>query len=101
MEMTLLGERVPAAKALEWGLINRCVPDADLITEATRLAKELAAGPKALGLIRKLMWESLDAEWSAQLSAERQAQRTAGKTDDFIEGVQAFLEKRPAQFAGR
>jgi len=101
MEMTLLGERVPAAKALEWGLINRCVLDAELMAEATRLAKELAAGPKALGLIRKLMWESLDAEWSAQLHAERMAQRTAGKTDDFIEGVQAFLQKRPAQFAGR
>jgi 2-(1,2-epoxy-1,2-dihydrophenyl)acetyl-CoA isomerase len=54
-----------------------------------------------LGLIRKLMWESLDAEWSAQLHAERLAQKTAGKTDDFIEGVQAFLQKRPARFKGR
>jgi 2-(1,2-epoxy-1,2-dihydrophenyl)acetyl-CoA isomerase len=100
MEMTMLGERLPAAKALEWGLINRCVPDAELLPTATKLAEELANGPKALGLIRKLMWESLDAEWSAQLGAERNAQRTAGKTDDFVEGVKAFLEKRPAQFTG-
>jgi 2-(1,2-epoxy-1,2-dihydrophenyl)acetyl-CoA isomerase len=101
MEMTMLGERLPAAKALEWGLINRCVPDAELLPVATKLAEELANGPKALSLIRKLMWQSLDAEWSAQLGAERDAQRTAGKTDDFVEGVKAFLEKRPARFAGR
>ena len=49
MEMTLLGERVSAAKALEWGLINRVVADADLMTEATKLAVELSNGPKALG----------------------------------------------------
>ena len=101
MEMTMLGERIPAAKALDWGLVNRVVPDADLIAEATKLAREMADGPKALGLIRKLMWQSLDAEWSAQLTNERQTQSIAGKTDDFIEGVSAFLQKRPAQFAGR
>ena len=49
MEMTMLGERVSAAKALEWGLINRVVPDADLMAEATKLAVELSNGPKALG----------------------------------------------------
>ena len=101
MEMTMLGERVPAAKALDWGLVNRVVPDADLIAEATKLAREMADGPKALGLIRKLMWQSLDNEWSAQLTNERQTQSIAGKTDDFIEGVSAFLQKRPARFAGR
>ena len=101
MEMALLGERVPAAKALDWGLINRVVPDADLMAEASRLAQELANGPKSLGLIRKLMWQSLDAEWSTQLDNERRTQSVAGKTDDFHEGVQAFLQKRPAQFVGR
>ena len=99
MEMTMLGERV-AAKALEWGLINRCVPDADLMTEATKLAQEMANGPRALSLIRKLMWQSLDAEWTAQLDTERWTQRIAGKTDDFIEGVAAFQQKRPAAFKG-
>jgi 2-(1,2-epoxy-1,2-dihydrophenyl)acetyl-CoA isomerase len=101
MEMALLGERVPAAKALEWGLINRVVPDADLLAEAGKIALELAHGPKSLSLIRKLMWESLDAEFAAQLAAEASTQTIAGKTDDFIEGVQAFLQKRPAKFAGR
>ena len=101
MEMALLGERVPAAKALEWGLVNRCVPDADLMGEATKLAADLANGPKALGLIRRLMWRSLDAEWAEQLTNERQTQSVAGKTDDFIEGVAAFLQKRPARFTGQ
>jgi len=100
MEMMLLGERIPAPKALEWGLINRCVPDAELMPSAHALAKELAAGPKSLGLIRNLVWDSLDAAWSDQLQAEASVQTTAGKTEDFAEGVQAFLQKRPATFKG-
>src|SRR5215470_18612485 len=59
MEMMLLGEKLPAAKALEWGLINRCVPDVELMPTAKALAHELAEGPtKTLGLIRKLGWAS-------------------------------------------
>ena len=54
MEMALLGEKVSAAKALEWGLINRCVPDGELMATATAIAKELAAGPASLGSIRRL-----------------------------------------------
>jgi len=101
MEMTLLGERVTAPKALEWGMINRCVPDAELMPTALGLAHELAKGPFSLGLIRKAMWDSLDSSWTEQLYNERRGQRIAGKSDDFREGVQAFLEKRPAQFQGR
>jgi 2-(1,2-epoxy-1,2-dihydrophenyl)acetyl-CoA isomerase len=101
MEMTLLGERLPAAKALEWGLINRVAPDFELMVEARKLAKALADGPKSLGLNRRLMWRSLDAEWADQLRAEAQAQTEAGQTEDFLEGVTAFLQKRPAVFAGR
>ena len=101
MEMMLLGDRLPAAKALEWGLINRCVPDADLMTTALGIAHELAKGPAALGLIRKEVWASLDAGWAQQLDYERQTQRVAGKTEDFSEGVAAFLQKRPAAFKGR
>ena len=80
--------------------INRCVPDAELMTTATGFAKELAAGPKALGMIRKLMWDSLDNDWVAQLHEERMGQKVAGKTADFIEGVTAFLQKRKAEFKG-
>jgi 2-(1,2-epoxy-1,2-dihydrophenyl)acetyl-CoA isomerase len=100
MELMLLGEKLPAAKALEWGLINRCVPDGELMSTARALALELASGPKSLGLIRKLAWEGLDAHWHAQLQAERQTQRQAGQTQDFIEGVTAFMQKRPADFKG-
>jgi 2-(1,2-epoxy-1,2-dihydrophenyl)acetyl-CoA isomerase len=101
MEMMLMGERLPAAKALEWGLINRCVPDAELMPVARSIAKALAEGPKALGMIRKLVWDSLDAEWSDQLRAEAITQSQAGRTEDFAEGVTAFLQKRPAAFKGR
>ncbi|MEZ5996284.1 MAG: enoyl-CoA hydratase/isomerase [Hyphomonadaceae bacterium] len=101
MEMMLLGEKLPAAKALEWGLINRCVPDAALTNTAMAAARELADGPtRALGLIRKLAWSSLDNELEAQLDAERKAQREAGHSSDFVEGVSAFLQKRPAKFTG-
>ncbi len=101
MEMMLLGDKIPAAKALEWGLINRCVPDAELMPTALKLATDLANGPtKTLGMIRKLGWASLDASWDEQIQAERQAQRTAGRTEDFREGVQAFFQKRPANFKG-
>ena len=101
MEMMLLGDKISAATALSWGLVNRCVPDAELMATATAIAKELAAGPVALSAIRKLVWNSLDADWVGQLNAERHAQKAAGKTDDFIEGVGAFLQKRPAAFKGR
>ena len=101
MEMTLLGERLPAAKALEWGLINRCVPDAELMATALGLAQELARGPKSLSLIRRAMWASLDANFADQLDNERMAQNEAGRSADFAEGVQAFLQKRPPAFKGQ
>jgi enoyl-CoA hydratase/carnithine racemase len=101
MEMALLGEKIGAAKALEWGLVNRVVPDADLRATAIELAKELANGPASLGAIRTLIWESLDTDWTGQLQAERKAQKIAGKSEDFIEGVSAFLQKRVAAFKGR
>ena len=100
MEMMLLGDKIPAKTALEWGLINRCVPDADLLPTALEIARELARGPKALGMIRQMVWSSLDASWSEQLHEERLMQRIAGKSEDFAEGVTAFLQKRPAQFKG-
>jgi 2-(1,2-epoxy-1,2-dihydrophenyl)acetyl-CoA isomerase len=102
IELSLMGERLPAEKALEWGLINRVYDDGDLMTEAMKLAHELANGPTvALSLIRKLYWETFENSFEDQLNLEFQSQRTAGSTTDFKEGVTAFLEKRPAKFAGR
>ena len=99
MEMALFGEKLPAAKALEWGLVNRVVADADLMSEAKAYAEKLASGPtESLSMIRDLVWQGEDNTLDTQLQAERFAQRTAGRNPDFAEGVSAFLEKRPANF---
>jgi 2-(1,2-epoxy-1,2-dihydrophenyl)acetyl-CoA isomerase len=101
MEMALLGERVSAATALEWGLINRCVADDELMAAALAVANQLAKGPASLGVTRQTIWASFDSSWAEQLHRERVGQRTAGKTNDFVEGVAAFLQKRPANFRGK
>jgi len=102
IELSLMGERLPAEKALEWGLINRLHDDAVLMEEAMKLARELASGPTvALSLIRKLYWDSPGNSFEDQLNLEYQSQRMAGSSEDFREGVTAFLEKRPAKFAGK
>jgi 2-(1,2-epoxy-1,2-dihydrophenyl)acetyl-CoA isomerase len=102
IELSLMGERLPAEKALEWGLVNRVYDDADLMQEAMKLAHELASGPTvALSLIRQLYWESPDNSFEEQLNLEYQSQRIAGAAEDFREGVTAFLEKRPAKFKGK
>lgn len=102
IEMMMLGERVPAEKALEWGLISRVVEDEALESEAVALATRLAQGPTvALGLIRKLARQSGDIPLSQALAAERVAQREAGETQDFRGAVMAFLQKQQANFEGR
>jgi 2-(1,2-epoxy-1,2-dihydrophenyl)acetyl-CoA isomerase len=102
IELSLMGERLLAEKALEWGLINRVYDDADLMKEAMKFAHELANGPTvALSLIRKLYWDSPENSFEDQLNLEFLSQRVAGATEDFKEGVTAFLEKRPANFKGK
>jgi 2-(1,2-epoxy-1,2-dihydrophenyl)acetyl-CoA isomerase len=102
VELSLMGERLPAEKALEWGLVNRVYDDGALMDEAMKLANELANGPTiALSLIRKMYWESLENSFEDQLNLEYASQRIAGAAEDFKEGVTAFIEKRPAKFRGK
>jgi 2-(1,2-epoxy-1,2-dihydrophenyl)acetyl-CoA isomerase len=100
--MALLGEKISAETALEWGLVWKVVDDAALMAEAGTIAKKLAGGPtKGLSLIRQALDKSWSNDLATQLDVERDAQRLAGRTQDFAEGVAAFLQKRPARFQGR
>jgi len=101
MELMLLGEKLPAKTAVEWGLINKVVPDAELMAAAMQYAQALADGPASLGLTRNLVWDALDSAWHEQLEAEAYAQGAAQRTTDAREGVMAFVEKRQAKFTGR
>lgn len=102
MEMMMLGERIPAETALEWGMISRVVDDEHLESEAVALATRLAQGPTvALGLIRSLARDAQQLPLSDALSAERVAQRKAGETQDFKAAVVAFLQKLQPRFEGR
>jgi 2-(1,2-epoxy-1,2-dihydrophenyl)acetyl-CoA isomerase len=100
MEMMLLGEKLPAAKALEWGLVTRVVPEVDLDGETQAMARRLANGPRSLGIIKRMAWLAADTSLEQALSEERMGQLEAGRTADFIEGVDAFLGKRTPVFTG-
>ncbi len=100
-EMAMLGERVPAEKALEWGLINRVVPDEELEGAGDALLQLLAHGPtKSYAGSKRLLNRRLYADLAGQLEAEAEAQREQGTSKDFIEGVLAFVEKRAPNFTG-
>jgi len=101
-ELSMLAEKLPAEKALDWGLINQVHDDAALMEAALKLAQRLADGPtQSLGMIRRLYWDSPHNSYEVQIDAERQAQGRAGRTADFVEGVTAFAQKRPAKFTGK
>ena len=101
-ELSMLGERLPASRALEWGLINRVVPDAELDGAVAELAGRLAAGPTRsyAGTKRQLnhwLYERMD----DQLELEARIQQEMAETDDFVEGAMAFAQKRQARFQGQ
>jgi 2-(1,2-epoxy-1,2-dihydrophenyl)acetyl-CoA isomerase len=102
IEMATLGERVPAPQALEWGLINRVYPDAVWANEVEALMDRLAAGPTAsyAGTKRQLN-ARVYAGMARQLELEASIQEEMAASDDFLEGVTAFVEKREARFVGR
>jgi 2-(1,2-epoxy-1,2-dihydrophenyl)acetyl-CoA isomerase len=101
-EMAMLGERIGARQAAEWGLINRAVADDEFQTEVHALMDRLAAGATGAhaGIKRQLnAW--LFTGMDDQLALEAGVQRDMTHSEDFVEGVTAFLQKRPAQFQGR
>jgi 2-(1,2-epoxy-1,2-dihydrophenyl)acetyl-CoA isomerase len=101
-ELMMLGERLPAPLALDWGLINRVFPDAELATESTALAARLATGPTSsyAGSKRQLNnW--LYPRMAEQLELEAKIQQEMAGSDDFVEGATAFIQKRAPRFCGR
>jgi 2-(1,2-epoxy-1,2-dihydrophenyl)acetyl-CoA isomerase len=97
--LMMLAEPVKAEQAEALGMIYRAVDDADLMGEAHVLAERLAAGPtQALGLLKRALSASPTNNLDAQLDLERDLQREAGAGDEYVEGVRAFLDKRPADF---
>jgi 2-(1,2-epoxy-1,2-dihydrophenyl)acetyl-CoA isomerase len=100
-ELMFTGDMLTAQQAYEMGMINRVVPDTELMSEALALAEKLAQSPTAaIGQIKRLLEASAVNDQAAQLDLEREAQIEAGKTKDFAEGVSAFLEKRRPRFIG-
>lgn len=101
-ELLLLAERNSAAQALTLGLVNRVVPLADLDGETLRLARRLAAGPRhAYGEIKRLLNSTTHCELEHQLQAEQDAFARCSATQDFEQGIRAFVEKREPTFRGR
>ena len=91
-----------AEQAEQWGLIYRCVEDAELRDEALKLARHLATQPTyGLALIKRSLNASLSNTFDEQLELEKDLQRLAGRSEDYREGVGAFMEKRSPSFKGR
>jgi len=102
MGLALLAERLSADEAERWGLIWKAVDDDRLVEEATSIARALAAGPtKGYGLIKKALHASAGNSLDAQLDLERDLQREAGFSEDYREGVAAFMQKRKPQYKGK
>lgn len=100
--LTMTAEPVMAQQAADWGMIWKAVDDEALMDEATALAKKLAAGATyGLGLTKQLIQAACSNSLDVQLDLERDFQRLAGKSQDYAEGVTAFLEKRQPEFSGR
>jgi 2-(1,2-epoxy-1,2-dihydrophenyl)acetyl-CoA isomerase len=100
-QMALLGERVPADEALEWGLVNWVHPDDRLLDEANELVERLATGPtRSYASSKRALNRFVYGDLDAQLDLEAELQHELGRSKDFIEGATAFVEKRDPNFSG-
>jgi 2-(1,2-epoxy-1,2-dihydrophenyl)acetyl-CoA isomerase len=102
MGLTLLGDKLSAEQAAQWGLIWRCVEDTELSAVVDGLATQLAAAPtRGLARTKQALYEGWGRTLEQQLDIERDYQRELGYSADYAEGVAAFMQKRPPQFTGR
>lgn len=100
-QMAYLGERIGAAQARDWGLVNWVHPDDRLMEEAASLVERLATGPtRSYASAKQALNRSIYGDLDAQLELEVELQHALGRTDDFIEGTVAFVEKRAPKFSG-
>jgi 2-(1,2-epoxy-1,2-dihydrophenyl)acetyl-CoA isomerase len=100
--LALLADKLPAEEAARIGLIWKCVDDAQLMDEARAIAAAFGKGPtKAYGAIKEALYASPHNSLDAQLNFERDVQRELGRTEDYREGVTAFMEKRAPDFKGK
>lgn len=101
-EMIFSGKALTAAEALQWGLINRVVPNAELEKAAREWAEELAKGPTlAIGLAKQALWKNLNQDFPSALRLEAQSQRICLQSQDHREAVRAYREKRAPRFLGK
>jgi 2-(1,2-epoxy-1,2-dihydrophenyl)acetyl-CoA isomerase len=100
--LALLGDKLPAEQAAQWGLIWRCVDDTEFVAAVDALAAQLASGPtRGLARTKQAIYAAPNLSFEAALDAERDAQRELGASADYAEGVAAFAAKRTPRFSGR